>query len=113
MSHTRVIYTNSTSAECSTILKQFNFEEDAKKGWYFLPDGIPVKAWVVWGRTVCFPEAHGKLDFSPRVQMFFRSKEARDRVDFYLAEAIMALRALDPLTVIRAYDAESGTEIES
>jgi len=34
MGHTRVLYTDSTSAECGTILKMLNFEEDIRTSSY-------------------------------------------------------------------------------
>ncbi len=110
MSQTRVIYTDSTSAECSNVLKAFNFEENSQEGAFVNQDNPAIKAYLVWGKIEYYPEFHQKLTFSPRVQVHFKSKEDVSDLNLFIKETVLALRNLDSNSQIQVFDANSKTE---
>lgn len=111
MGHTRVIYTDSTTAECGTVLKMFSFEEDARGGCFVLNEDGVLKAYVLWGKADYYPDFLVQLGFSPRVQVILKTKDRPDRLDSYTREVVVALRNLDPGASIRVFDADLGAEI--
>jgi hypothetical protein len=111
MGYTRVIYTDSTTAECGTILKTLNFEEDPKAGCYLLTDDLSVKVYIVWGKADYYPEIQKRLRFGPRVQVHLKTKAEVDKLDSFTREAVVALRNLDPNTIIQVFNADTGDEV--
>lgn len=111
MGHKRVIFTESTTAECTSVLKAFGFEEDLREGIWLQGEGVPVKAIVAWGKAEYYPELFPRIDFAPRVQVHFRSKEGGQEVEFFTRETVRALRNLDGRTRIRVFNPESGEEV--
>jgi hypothetical protein len=113
MGNKLVLYTTSTSAESSNVLKSLDFTEDQKKSCFIHAAGNSVKIYVVWGKSPYYPEIMARLDFAPRVQIHLKSKDQPDQVDYYAHETVSALRNLDPETRIRLFDPESGGEIDT
>jgi hypothetical protein len=113
MGHTRVLYTNSTSAECGTVLKMLNFEEDLRTSCYQRLDHPGIKIYVVWGRSDYFPHILARVPFAPRVQVHFKTKDELDRLETYVRETAGALNKLDPSSRIQIFDPLSGEEILS
>ncbi len=110
MGNKLVLYTTSTSAESSNVLKSFDFREDPKNGCFVHAAGNPVKIYVIWGKAPHYPEIMARLDFAPRVQIHFRAKEQPEQVDYFAHETVAALRNLDPETQVRLFDPETGGE---
>ena len=110
MGHTRVIYTDATTAEAASALKNCGYLESSQGGLFTSPSS-PIKVYVVWGRSSYFPEILALIDFPPRVQIHLKSREnGPDLLDLALGTA-ESLRDISPGTVVRIFNAEAGVEI--
>ncbi|HEY6001097.1 MAG TPA: hypothetical protein VI078_17570 [bacterium] len=111
MGHTRVIYTDATTAEAASALKSSGFLESSQGGIFTSPSS-QLKIYVVWGKSAYYPEILALLGFSPRVQIHIKGRE--DGPD--LAELAIAtahnLRGICPSTVVRIFNADARTEID-
>lgn len=111
MKHTRVIYTDSTTAECHTALKNLNFEEDSDQGAFTHLEDDSIMIYLLWGRNEHYPDLHVRLGFNPRVQVHLISGEKVDELDNATREVAVALRNLDPNSRIQIFDTDSKLEI--
>lgn len=112
MGHTRVIYTDSTTAECAVVLKVFNFEEDNRNGCYTAPENQSLQVYLLWGRTEYYPDFHRKLRFLPRVQIHLKTDDKTDRLDYLTHETAVALKNLDPNSHIQIFNTDTNSEID-
>jgi len=111
MGHTRVLYTDSTSAECGTVLKMLSFEEDLRTSCYQRLDNPGVKIYIVWGKADYYPELLARIPFPTRVQVHFKTKDRAERLATVVREAETALKILDPSCRIQVFDPATGEEI--
>jgi hypothetical protein len=110
--HTRVIYTDATTAEAASALKNSGFLETSQGGIFASPSSA-VKVYVVWGKSSYYPEILSLLDFSPRIQIHLKSREnGPDLLELALGTA-EGLRGISPGTIVRIFNAEAGVEIPS
>jgi len=111
MGETRVIYSDATTAEAGTVLKGNGFLE-SNQGGLFTCHALPVKVYVVWGRSDYHPELLGRVDFTPRIQVHVK---ARDGAGPQATEVALAttrgLKALAPATLVRCFDPADGSEL--
>lgn len=111
MGQTRVIYSDATTAEASSILKSCGFLESSQGGLFTSPT-IPVKIYVVWGKSDYFPEITARLDFSPRIQIHLKCRENVPELAEVTLGAANGLRSNSPGTRVRAFNADSTQEME-
>ncbi len=111
MGHTRVLYTDSTSAECGTVLKMLDFQEDLRNSCYQHRNDPGLKIYIVWGKADYYPEILERLLFTPRVQVHFKTKEQLKRLETCAREAAAALKSLDPASRIQVIDPANGSEL--
>lgn len=110
MGQTRVIYTDATTAEAATVLKGCGFVE-SNQGGLFTSPSIPIKAYVVWGKSSYYPEILAKLDFAPRIQIHLKCRESVPDLEEMTAGTVAGLRGNAPGTRIRVYNADALEEI--
>lgn len=110
MGYTRVIYTDATTAEAGSVLKSCGFLE-SNQGGLFTSPSIPIKAYVVWGKSSYFPEILAKLDFSPRIQIHLKCKENGAELAELAITAANNLKGISPGTRVRIYNAEALEEV--
>jgi len=110
MGHTRVIYTDATTAEAASALKNSGYLESSQGGLFTCPSN-PIKVYVVWGKSSYFPEILSLLDFSPRIQIHLKSREnGADLAELALNTA-NGLRGISPGTLVRIFNADASEEI--
>ena len=110
MGHTRVIYTDATTAEAASALKNSGYLESSDGGLFTSPSSA-IKVYVVWGKSAYFPEILTLLDFSPRIQIHIKSREnAADLAELAIS-TVNSLRGIAPGTVVRVYNADAREEI--
>jgi hypothetical protein len=111
MGQTRVIYSDATTAEASSILKSCGFLESSQGGLFTSPT-IPIKIYVVWGKSSYFPEILSRLDFAPRIQIHLKCRENAPELAEVTLGAVNGLRNNAPGTLVKAYNADSAEEME-
>jgi hypothetical protein len=110
MGHTRVIYTDATTAEAASALKNSGYLESSKGGFFTSPSN-PITVYVVWGRSSYYPEILSLLDFSPRIQIHLKSRENGPGLAELAILTANYLRELSPGTLVRIFNAEAREEI--
>jgi hypothetical protein len=110
MGQTRVIYSDATTAEAASILKSCGFFESAQGGLFTSPS-LPVKAYVVWGKSSYYPEMFARLDFTPRIQIHLKCPEDSPALAEVTFGTVNGLRINSPGTRIRVFDADGIREI--
>lgn len=111
MGQTRVIYSDATTAEAASILKSCGFIESAQGGVFTNPN-IPIKIYVVWGKSSYFPEMSARLDFPPRIQIHFKCRENVPELVEVTLGTVNGLRGNSPGTLVRVFNAETQEEID-
>ena len=110
MGHTRVIYTDATTAEAASALKNAGFFESSQGGLFTNPSSA-IKVYVVWGKSSYFPEILSLLDFAPRIQIHLKSRENGPDLLDLARSTVEGLRGISPGTLVRIFNAEAGAEI--
>lgn len=110
MGYTRVIYTDATTAEANSILKTCGFLE-SNQGGLFTSPSIPIKVYVVWGKSSYYPEISSRVDFTPRIQVHFKSRENCPELAEFSLAAAKGLRTNSPGTRVRIFDPDTKEEI--
>jgi hypothetical protein len=110
MGYTRVIYTDATTAEAATVLKGCGFLE-SNQGGLFTSPSIPIKAYVVWGKSSYFPEVLAKLDFPPRIQIHLKSRDNGPDLAELAINAAGGLKGICPGTRVRVYNVDALEEV--
>jgi hypothetical protein len=111
MGQTRVIYSDATTAEASSILKSCGFLESSQGGLFTSPT-IPIKIYVVWGKSSYFPEILSLLEFAPRIQIHLKCRENAPELAEVTLGAVNGLRNNSPGTRVKAFNADTREEIE-
>jgi hypothetical protein len=111
MGQTRVIYSDATTAEAASALKSCGFLE-SNQGGVFTNPTIPVKIYVVWGKSSYFPELSSRLDFTPRIQIHLKCRENAPELAEVALGAVNALRGNSPGTRVKVFNTESQEEID-
>lgn len=109
MGETRIIYSDATTAEASTVLKSCGFLESSQGGLFTSPT-IPIKIYIVWGKSSYFPEITARLDFSPRIQIHIKCRENAPELAEVTLEVKKGLRALAPGTRLTIFNANNQQE---
>lgn len=110
MGQTRVIYTDATTAEAGTVLKNCGFLESNQGGLFTSPSS-PVKAYIVWGKSSYYPELLAKLDFAPRIQVHLKCRDNAPDLEKVTLGAVNGLRDNSPGTRVVVYNADVLEEI--
>lgn len=110
MGHTRVIYTDATTAEAASALKGSGYLESSQGGIFTSPSSM-IKAYVVWGKGAYFPEILALLDFSPRIQIHLKCRENIAGLAELAISTANNLRGISPGTVVRIFNADAREEI--
>lgn len=110
MGQTRIIYSDATTAEASSVLKSCGFLESNQGGLFTNPN-IPVKIYVVWGKSSYFPEILARLDFSPRTQIHLKCRDNTPELAEVTLGAVNGLRGNSPGTRLQVFNADSREEI--
>ena len=110
MGQTRVIYSDATTAEASTILKSCGFIESNQGGLFTSPN-IPIKIYVVWGKSDYFPDILARLDFSPRIQIHLKCRDNVPELTEVTLGAANGLRGNSPGTRVRIFNTDSSEEM--
>ena len=110
MGQTRVIYSDATTAEAATILKSCGFFESNQGGLFTSPT-IPIKIYVVWGRSSYFPDILARLDFPPRIQIHLKCRENHPDLAEVTLGAANGLRGNSPGTRVKVFNPDSQEEI--
>ncbi len=110
MGHTRILFTDATTAEAISVLKTCGFME-TPKGGCFLNQDSPVKVYSVCGRAKYYPELLSRVVFSPRIQIHFKSKNDSASLTELLQTCVQGFLRLSDKTRIKAFDANTGKEI--
>jgi hypothetical protein len=110
MGQTRVIYSDATTAEAGSILKSCGFLESSQGGLFTNPN-LPLKIYVVWGKSSYFPEILARLEFSPRIQIHLKCRENSPALVELLLGVVNGLRSNSPGTRVSAYNTDSSEEI--
>ena len=110
MGHTRILFTDATTAEVITALKNLGFMETAEGGC-FLSQLSPIKVYSLWGKARHFPELLEEVPFTPRVQIHFTSTDSADGLTDTLHACSQALLKLSPKTLTRAFDPGTSRQI--
>lgn len=112
MGHTRILFTDATTAEAISVLKTFGFME-TPKGGCFLKQDSPIKVYSVWGKAKYYPELLSRVVFSPRIQIHFKSKNDSDAASLteLLQSCVQGFLRLSDKTRIKAFNANTGEEI--
>jgi hypothetical protein len=111
MGKTRVIYSDATTAEAASILKSCGFLESSQGGLFTSPN-IPIKIYVVWGKSSYFPEIFAGLDFPPRIQIHLKCREEVPELAEVTLGAANGLRSNSPGTRVRIFNPDTREEIE-
>ncbi len=111
MGQTRVIYSDATTAEASSILKSCGFLESNQGGLFTSPT-IPIKIYVVWGKSSYFPDLTARLDFPPRIQIHLKCRDDAPELAEVTLGAVNGLRGNAPGTRARAFNADTQEEME-
>lgn len=111
MGQTRVIYSDATTAEAASILKSCGFLESSQGGLFTSPS-IPVKIYVVWGKSSYYPEITALLDFAPRIQIHVKSRDNTPELAEVTIGAVNGLRGNAPGTRVMAFNADTSEEID-
>lgn len=111
MGQTRVIYSDATTAEAASALKSCGFLE-SNQGGVFTSPNIPIKIYVVWGKSSYFPELSARLDFSPRIQIHLKCRENVPELAEVTLGAINSLRGSAPGTRAKVFNTDSQEEID-
>jgi hypothetical protein len=107
MGHTRLIITDATTAEATSVLKNKGFLEN-DRGGCFLSYHSPAKIYVVWGRSPYYPELLEKSDFPPRIQIHLKCGEKPEELTKLTRELVLEIRNLSPGTLFSVYNIDSG-----
>lgn len=110
MGHTRVIYSDATTAEATSILKTCGFVE-SNQGGLFTSPSIPIKIYVVWGKSTYYPDIFSRVSFTPRIQIHLKSRENCPELAEITISAANGLRTNAPGTRLCIYNADTGQEI--
>lgn len=110
MGETRIIYSDATTAEASSVLKSCGFLESGQGGLFTSPT-IPIKIYIVWGRSSYFPEITARLDFPPRIQIHLKCRENTPELAEVMLEVKKGLRTLSPGTRMTIFNASNQQEI--
>jgi hypothetical protein len=110
MGQTRVIYSDATTAEAASILKSCGFLESSQGGLFTSPS-VPVKVYVIWGKSAYYPDIFARLDFSPRIQIHLKSRENGPELAEVTLGTVNGLRGNSPGTRVRVFDAGGSEEI--
>jgi hypothetical protein len=113
MTHTRVIFTTSTSAEGSMVLNTLNFAEQPAMGCHIQLDDPSVKVFIVWGQARYHPALLERLTFRPRIQVHVKSHDRPDLVEHFARAVALTLRSFDPGTDIKVFDPADGQELST
>jgi len=111
MGQTRVIYSDATTAEAASTLKSCGFLESNQGGLFTSPN-IPIKIYVVWGRSSYFPEIFSRLDFQPRIQIHLKCREDLPELIEVTLGAVSGLRSTSPGTLVKVFNADNQEEID-
>ena len=111
MGQTRVMYSDATTAEAATALKNCGFVE-SNQGGLFTSPSIPLKIYVVWGKSSYFPEILARLDFSPRIQIHLKSRENTPVLVELLLGVASSLRSNSPGTRLKAFNTDTAEEMD-
>ncbi len=111
MGQTRIIYSDATTAEAASILKTCGFLE-SNQGGLFTSPSIPVKVYVVWGKSTYFPEIFSRLDFTPRIQIHLKSRENCPELAEVTLAAANGLRGNSPGTRVRVFNADEQSDMD-
>lgn len=109
--YTRVIYTDATTAEAATTLKNHGFLESSQGGLFTCPS-ISANIYVVWGRSTYYPELSAQLDFMPRIQIHIKSRENGAELAELTIGTVNGLRGICPSNRIRVFNADALQEID-
>ena len=110
MGQTRVIYSDATTAEATSILKTGGFQE-SNQGGVFTNPALPIKIHVVWGRYAGYPELSAQLDFTPRIQIHIKCRERVPELHEVTLGTASGLRESSPGTRVRVFDVDVGEEL--
>lgn len=110
MGYTRVIYSDATTAEAASILKSCGFLE-SNQGGLFTSPSIPVKIYVVWGKSDYYQEIMARLEFTPRIQVHLKCRENGPELSELTIGVANGLRGNAPGTQVRVFNADAGEEI--
>lgn len=110
MGQTRVIYSDATTAEASNILKSCGFLESNQGGLFTSPT-IPIRVYIVWGKSLYFPEITDRLDFSPRIQIHLKCRENIPKLAEVTLGVSSGLSANSPGTRVTIFNADNGEEL--
>jgi hypothetical protein len=110
LGQTRVIYSDATTAEAASILKSCGFLESSQGGLFTSP-GIPVKVYVVWGKSLYYPDLMTRLDFTPRIQIHLKCRENGAELTEVTIGTANGLRGNAPGTCVRVFNANAQEEI--
>ena len=111
MGHTRVVYSDATTAEAGSILKSCGFLESSQGGLFTSPS-IPIKIYVVWGKSSYFPEILARLDFTPRIQIHLKCREDAPELAELALRVANGLRGNSPGTRVKVFNADNQEEID-
>ena len=110
MGQTRVIYSDATTAEAASILKSCGFLESSQGGLFTSPN-IPIKIYVVWGKSSYFPDLLARLDFSPRIQIHLKCRDDAPELAEVTLGAVNGLRDNSPGTRVRVFNVDRLEEL--
>jgi hypothetical protein len=111
MGHTRVIYTDATTAEAASVLKGSGFLEGSKGG-LFTSQSSGDRVYVVWGKSAYYPEILQQLEFAPRIQIHLKCSEGGRELEELTLGTASGLVNLSPGTRLRIFNADSAQEIQ-
>ena len=111
MGQTRVIYSDATTAEAASILKSCGFLESSQGGLLTNPN-IPIKIYVVWGKSSYFPEIFARLDFPPRIQIHLKCRENAPELAEVTLGAVNGLRGNSPGTRVKVFNVDNDEEMD-
>lgn len=111
MGHTRVIYSDATTAEAASTLKTCGFLESSQGG-LFTSQSLPIKIYVVWGKSSYFPEILSRLDFTPRIQIHLKCRENAPELAEVALGVVNGLRGNAPGTRVTVFNTDSLQELD-
>jgi len=110
MGHTRIIFSDATTAEAASALKSCGYLESSQGGLFTNPNS-PIKIYVVWGKSPYFPELAGGLDFAPRIQIHLKCRDIIPELFEVTLGAVNGLRGNSPGTRSVVFNADTGEEL--
>jgi hypothetical protein len=110
MGHTRIIYSDATTAEAASALKSCGYLESSQGGLFTNPNN-PIKIYVVWGKSSYYPELAGRLDFAPRIQIHLKCRELIPELAEVTLGTVNGLRGNAPGTRANIFNADTGEEL--